>query len=70
MTESFIHAAFDPRPWVLLSSSAFATGLVIETNRAYPFLRRLGLDLTRIAARQVARIRDCSRLYIFGTARR
>lgn len=60
MTDSLIHAAFDPRPYVLVSISAISLGMLLEVNWTSNPLRRLARDLPRTVTRHASRVRDRS----------
>lgn len=74
MTGSFIHACFDPAPFVLFSAAMIAAGVVVETARASGHLRCLArhsaASLTRSVQRHAQCIRERAPLHLSRIARR
>jgi hypothetical protein len=69
MTSSFIHAAFDPQPFVVFSICAIATGALLETAWTHDKLRRFKHYLSRHMTRHAVLTSDRSGSRALGIAK-
>jgi len=67
MTGSFIHAAFDPQPYLMLSACSLAMGILFGVSWTGDSLRRFTDHVPRNPTRHAG---DRSRSHSLGVARR
>jgi len=63
MTGSFIHAAFDPQPYIVLSACSVAIGITLEMGLTRDKLRRFIGSIRRHAAKRALHGANPSRLH-------
>jgi hypothetical protein len=68
MTDSLVHAAFDPQPYVVFSACSVAMGILLEVGWNSDKLRRVTGYLRRNMTPHALHAGDASRLHSLGIA--